>query len=297
MKKFFAIILAAVLVLSPFSGVTRTVYAMEKPELVITSYAVDPRMEFNESSYMDVTIKNTSSEYVIRNLVISYTSQNQVLFPAKGASNQKYVESVEPGASITIRFKVMFIESGYLYASGNFTWEYTVEGNFYTGNAAIAVPLSQAGSVNVKNVNVTSTATVGATSLINLNFVNHRKEKIFNTRLVISGVSGGEQVYQIGEVEAGTSRYAETFVTYDSAGTQNVLLTLQYEDSNENEYTEDVGIFVVEVSPRLSNSTPIYSDEAESSGSIMKDILVIVVAAAAIAMVALLFIRNLKKKR
>lgn len=296
MKRVMALVLTALLILMPLGGFETVARAAEKPEIMITSYAVDSHMELNESSYIDVTFKNMSQVSDVQNVLISFNSPNGVMLPAKGASNQKYVDSIAIGASVTVRFKVMFMESSYLYAGANFTWEYTYDGNMYNGTGFISVPLSQAGSVNVKNVNVTSNTTVGASALVNVSFVNNRKEKIYNSRLVISGVAGGEQSYLIGDVEASASRYAETFVSYDNAGSKSVLVSLVYEDSKGAEYSEDIGVFAVEVNPRLTDEVTLDFEE-EETGNSTKDIIVLgIVGAAVVVVVVLLLVSLLKKK-
>ena len=124
----------------------------------------------------------------------------------------------------------------------------------YSSSSYIVFPLGDE-SVTVRNVNVTTETTIGANSLVSVSFENQLKTDITNARLIISGdVNDGEISYQIGNVLARSTKYAEYYLNFTSAGQKSIKLQLKYTSDKGEEVVKDVGEYIINVNQGVSQN-------------------------------------------
>ena len=103
-------------------------------------------------------------------------------------------------------------------------------------------------TIYIRNVNVTTDTTVGANSLVSVSFENLLKTELTDVRFVISGdVNDGQIVYRIGNMTAHSTKYAEHYLSFSSAGQKSIKLQLIYVSDKGEEATKDIGEYIISV--------------------------------------------------
>ena len=117
----------------------------------------------------------------------------------------------------------------------------------YGATSYIVFPIGD-DSIYIRNVNVTTETTVGANSLVSVSFDNNLKTELTNAKLIISGdVENGQISYQIGNVSAKATKYAEHYLKFTSVGQKNIKLQLVYTSDKGEEITKDIGEYSISV--------------------------------------------------
>jgi hypothetical protein len=250
MNKKTGLLLTVITVIVMLSAMGRTgVYgALAKPEIVLTNYSISENYVFGEETFITVSFKNMHTEVPCNAVLISYSSANQSVIPSLGTSNQLFIDSLEAGKEQKIKIPVVIIDKGDGYASMSFNIEYTVEeAGVFNTSCYIVFPVGDE-SVSVRNVNVTTETTVGASSLVSVSFENLLKSDITNVKLMISGdLDDGEASYLIGSVTAWATKYAENYLSFNTPGQKKIKLQLVYSLENGEVKTKDIGEYTINV--------------------------------------------------
>lgn len=124
----------------------------------------------------------------------------------------------------------------------------------FSTSAYIVFPIGD-DSVSVRSVNVTTETTIGANSLVSVSFENQLKTDLTNAKLIISGdVNDGVITYQIGNVNAKSTKYAEYYLNFTSLGQKSIKLQLKYTSDKGEEFTKDIGEYIINVREGISQS-------------------------------------------
>ncbi|MBE5905178.1 MAG: hypothetical protein E7277_00090 [Lachnospiraceae bacterium] len=249
MKK--RVVLMMALLLMVMVGVhTLEAKAATKPQVIISSYTLDDEIEFGKETNLHLNITNESGRVGVKGILITYVSENNTIVPAQGKSNQVYITSIEPGKTAAVDVPVVFNNSGDFFGQASFTIEYSVENREpFTNQSYIVFPFTESGVLDIKNVNVATNASIGAKSLVGVNYTNNSESLIRGVKLVVSGDVEGERVEtKLGDVTAQRNGYFETYVVYKHEGANKIKISLVYEDEKENSYVANGGEYTVMVS-------------------------------------------------
>ncbi len=249
MKKRVVLMMALLLIV--MVGVhTLEAKAATKPQVIISSYTLDDEIEFGKETNLHLNITNESGRVGVKGILITYVSENNTIVPAQGKSNQVYITSIEPGQTTAVDVPVVFNNSGDFFGQASFTIEYSVENREpFTNQSYIVFPFTESGVLDIKNVNVATNASIGAKSLVGVNYTNNSESLIRGVKLVVSGDVEGERVEtKLGDVTAQRNGYFETYVVYKHEGANKIKISLVYEDEKENSYVANGGEYTVMVS-------------------------------------------------
>ena len=199
-------------------------------------------------TFIDVTFQNMSEEYAMSAILITYASSNQSVIPAFEHSNQCFINSLNAGKTTTVRIPVVINDKGDGYAYMSFNIEYSVdEIGVFSSSSYIVFPVRDE-SISVRNINVTKETTIGVNTLVSVSFDNLLKTDMLNAKLIISGdVNDGEITYNIGNVAARSTKYAEYYFKFESAGEKEIKLQISYTLDNGETVTKDIGDYNITV--------------------------------------------------
>lgn len=220
------------------------------PKVMIASYSVNNKdVEYEEETTLTVEVANKSSLADAHEIMLTYTTINNTVFPIEGQSNQVYIDSIAAGKSTSIDIPVMITESSEGYAQVSFTLAYvSSDGTAASNSSFIIFPISVVGNLNIVNINISQNAVVGSKALIGVNYSNDSEEDIYNVSMVISGDDGNlDQTVAIGNVSSGQNGYFENYVTFNNTGEKKVTIFFVYEDKDGNQYETDEEYFDVTV--------------------------------------------------
>lgn len=303
MKRIIACVCAIVMILMVPCRMEVAEAATTKPQVVVSEYSLSEEFQYGEETTIKVSLKNMSKESKVNGVLVTYNSANNSVIPAKGTSNQVYIEQIGAGQLQMLEIPVVILESSDGYGSMNFSMEYMADGqNLLTNSSYIAFPLGL-NLLTVNTINVITNTTVGAASLVSVGFENSKTEEIQDVRLVISGdVENGEQTKNIGTVSAGQNKFAETSVTYDTAGTKNISVSLAFNDLNGNSHVVSIGDYQVTVTDGTGENvqqTPESGTEDPSTNGLSFNLSIIFLGLAIVLIIilVLLVIVGSRKKR
>jgi len=284
--------------------------AAAKPEVIISGYHLEENLEFETETTLHIDIANMSNVYEVEGVLITYTSANNTVIPALEKTNQVYVTSLAPNQTTGVDIPVVLINSDAGYGQVSFSIEYTVgDTNVFTNNSYIVFPLNNNGDIEIKNVNVATSANYGAKSLVGLNYTNVGSSIIRGVKLVISGdVENGRVETEIGDVTAGRSGYYESYVVYNNVGANRINVSLTYEDSDGQTFVTDGGEYTItvqedinksEASETTTETQEITETQPENQGGGMNISISLFVLAAVIVVVVVILatVQAIKKRK
>lgn len=281
---------------------------MASPNIIISNYTygqdtIEAGAEFN----LDFSIKNTSQEIPLENIVITLIPSKDLAVAS--SSNTIYVADLDKGASqsfsVALRAKSN-AEVGSHSVDIKFSYEYIDEVKKERKIVAdkmesIAIPVSQIDRFSVDPITESPFGQVGQETYITVTFINKGKSTTYN----ISGtVKCDESItapsQHFGNLEAGKSDSMDFYFTGSQPGQFNGEIIISYEDENNNvkEIVNPVVIMVEEPwVPPVEPQEPVAPEALEPKGPGMLTIILCAIGGLAIAVpIALYLIKRIKAK-
>lgn len=234
----------------------RTAYAAN-PRLILSDYSIrEERVTAGKKFMLTLTVNNTSKSK-LKNIKISCTTENGELIPAKGAGTA-YLAELAAGKEDTVSFRMQAAENleekSYKLSVKT---EYEGNGNEYTVEDAIFIPVYSEQRISVTDVFVTDESvqlgeTVEVTGKVN----NLGNGMLHNVTVRIYGDNVDETTTYVGNIEAGKSASIDllakaTVVTNGNKVNNRIEVT--YEDSRGTAYTQESQVKFSVAEPDFEN--------------------------------------------
>ncbi|MEG0935335.1 MAG: SH3 domain-containing protein [Clostridia bacterium] len=183
-----------------------------------------------------MTLRNTSVKQALRNIQITYTSDDDALRPTSG-TNTVYIEQIDADASYELRLTVLAkpdleASSAKLELAMEFEDKKLTA---LTGTQSLIIPVKQVQRIQVDDpiLPTGGDPIVGDTYTVEMGVFNMGKTVLYNVTVRpipedASAVSTGTSYY-IGNMESGSSKTAELDLVPLTAGKHNVSLEVTYE--------------------------------------------------------------------
>lgn len=207
------------------------------PKIIISDYLINPNNIVAGNKFsLDFTFKNTHLTKNITNMKIVVNS-NDGTFIIDNSSNSFYVQNLEPEAeiskSISFRTKQDTLSGAYP-VTVSFEYEDS-EGNQYSSNETINVPITEKSNLSIDNINGPYELYQGNTGYISFEYYNKGKATISNLSVKVEGdYKGKTETNYIGNVEPGKGSYSEVEVVANTPGNASGNLVFTFEDSSGN---------------------------------------------------------------
>lgn len=217
-----------------------------KPKLIIDNYELTPSMPMAGHSFtMNLSFYNTNSEYSVRNIKISLSSESGTgangqtiggtVFSPVNSSNTFYIPYIAPGDSIEKTIKMAVLPNA---AAQNYTITATYEyedylGNPYTATETVGVPVIQEAKIGTSEV-ITMGLNTSEPTNIDLDFFNSGKDTLSNLMISIEGTNlevMGNSTQFVGNFSPGSSEHFSANVLALAEGEVNGKIILSYETS------------------------------------------------------------------
>ena len=204
-----------------------------KPKIMVESYTTNPNaIVAGDKIHFTFTFRNTNKENTISNMKITISSDGA--FMIAHGSNTFYVEELAPRASLTksidLNVKQDLTSNSYPVKI-SFDYE-DKEGNSYTADEVINLPVTEFSKLVINNANVYD-CTVNQPASLSFDYINMGKAKISNMTASVEGdFTAVQTINYIGNLEAGNSDYYDIQVIPTKEGKINGTLILSFEDSS-----------------------------------------------------------------
>lgn len=267
--------------------------------IVIDSYNIE-KGDFTPGSTATIAfkLKNIGGNVNMKNIYIQMSSTSGIT-PVYGESNQKYVDMLAAGQTVEVVFKVdvpTTVDAEKAEVILKMEYEASKEED-KSNQAAVYIPIKNTGELEINNVSVTDSAKVGAKTLISVSYANGSDITLKDAVINIDGNIEDEGTsVELGNIEAGISKYKDMYVTFTKTGEQPVELTLSYKDAEGKTITKEVCNETVNVmaADKVVEDTD-DNTQMQTDNKMKKNIMKVIVLLAIVG-VCVSIIRDWKKK-
>lgn len=250
MKKLFLKLLLLVFIFTCIKVDTAHAEEIKDPKLVLESYEViSDELTAGKDGVVQLKIKNQSTTTNAYNVLLSYISADDKIYPVYGKSNQVYIGKVSAGKTVTVDVEVSVSD---VLDTDSVLTTFEVAGsdgknNFYN-QFFIAIPVIEKLSMKVNNVSLSQTSVLGAKSLVSVGYSNDGLEDIYNAIMHVDGnIDITQKNVVIGDVLVGENKHLDYYVNFQQVGNQPLKIYFTYQDKNGNKYVSDASEHMVKV--------------------------------------------------
>ena len=272
-----------------------------QPQIIIDRYYIKSGNVLPGKTFtVGVVLKNTSRKNNAYNILLTYVSKENMIYPVNEEANQKYIEKIQPNETKEIEINldtkdeiegvIADLELEIKYQDSN--------RNNLSNVSTIQVPIEKEPELVINNISMNNETKAGSKTLLNVKYSNNGIEKIKDLVMKLEGDFDEKQVeVNLGNLSPMENKYLDYYVIFQKCGIQNLKVTFQYTDSNGelHELSNDEFKFKVNVAestkePNAMNETTENSAGLNKIKSVIKILIVAVVT-----VIALLFMK--KKSR
>lgn len=225
------------------------------PRLIIDQYVLsEPEVKAGQKVDVDLSFLNTSNTINIKNLKVSFMSEDGV-FTTEG-SNSFFVDSVSPGSSFKKDIGVHVkpdAEPKIYNLAVNLEYE-DDKGNPFETKEFISIPVIQDARLMLGDLNLSPENHVSQPIPLYIEFYNMGKATLYNLMIRVEGdFDGNKPSYFVGNFESGRSDSFDANIMTDTPGELHGKIIFTFEDSsgNETELIEEFTIDVMEMPPDM----------------------------------------------
>lgn len=209
------------------------------PRIIIDNYDFPYGIEAGQEFPLTLYFLNTSENKTVRNIKVSFSSENQVFIPY-GSSSSFYIAKIEPGERVsrTVNLKSKADAEAKNYPL-NFEIDYQdSKGNKYNEKETISIPLNQETSLSLSALEIPQDITVGNPVNLTIDFYNTGRTIIRNLLIKTEGdFDIQEGTLFVGNLEAGKSSYYDVTVFPRHEGVAEGKIIFAYEDAEGRSYS------------------------------------------------------------
>lgn len=259
----------------------------EKPErvrVVLDGYEVSgsfvtPGSEFE----IQFVIKNTHSELIAENVVLTLTNNQGIAFPIEGESNQIFIGDIEADSScevtvpIRISETVKNIQDVILQVALTYSDLYTL---MISESAYVAVPLRQECNLELTEFRLSDHCYVSEKSVVSSEIKNEGDMDVEEVELHIVLENDSEFVYEIGDITRGTTKYFDHLICMEQPGEQTITVFMSYKDEMGNEASTERTEYPINVLEGDSGKTELLENSTDVNGKdfIITNLVLVLVA-------------------
>ncbi len=221
------------------------------PKVIISQYSTgEDSIQAGKDFNFSFTLKNTSKDVTVSNMVVTVSSLDGVIVPAEG-SNSFYIESITPGASRALNLPLS-VKPDAETKSYELTLTISYEDQSaspHSSTEKLSIKVIQPQKLEVQNIYGTDYGDVGMQTSIGMQFVNTGKAPLLNLTLEIKGdFTVPDGVYYIGNFQSGSFNSADMAVIPNSSGLLEgeILFTFENDAGEVSEVSHPFTMDVME---------------------------------------------------
>jgi len=287
-----------------------TAKAEGTPRVVLSGYTLEENYEAGTDSVLHLYFANMSASEDVAEVLVTYASSNDSIVPVIGSSNQFYITKIAAGKTVAVSVPVHLNQSKNAVYEADFAVQYSLEDETTRNNGFyIWFPDLASTTLTVKNIYITPSTFVGATSLISASLINGGTGKISDLVLKVTDGADFSAEYPMGSLLAGESAYFENDITFPMAGSLDLNVSVSYTDPDGTVRTVDCGKVGVVVMERATGSSSLDKDDVlaqaqqqaqalvEAQAATQKTTITIGIIAVSIIILVIVLISLFRKKK
>jgi len=279
--------------------------ARTSPTLILESYALPGAIAAGEDFELHYTIRNTGTS-VAENILLSWSSDENAVYPSYGHSNQQYVAQIAAQEAYegVMTFAAQTLPDSNVYSLVLSMRYQGPNGVSLLSEPAIALQIQERGNLSVLEIALPGDCIVGRQTLISIKYQNTGAEDVRNAKILVEGdVEGGRLELDVGTVKAYATSVTEGYLTILSEGDNVFSISMAFEDMDGNPvvtrvYAAQATAHTVQGETNGSADAPASAGTAPEPGATadLPVILWIAVGVAA-AVIVIVSLAALKKRR
>lgn len=276
-----------------------------KPLVVLVSYDIgDQIITPGEEFTTTLLFRNTNAKTDVCNVIISFTEEDNLIFPVDDETNQIFIEEIKAGESVKV--EVDLIASEYYnmdIAHMNFKFQYQ-DYDLKVYNDQSEIPFSLMSDIRLEVLSLSSVdaTAFGSKSLVSVNLMNSGKEDIQNIIMRIQGdILKDQKKVVLEDMLAGEKQYLDHYINFKSLGEQTISISFTYENKKGDLFSLGPEEYVIRVEEVGENEQEQTQDGTESSGEnqglfALLRLFLVMGGAAIMIMVVLIVAKHLRTK-
>lgn len=218
---------------------------------------------------LELTLKNGSSIIATDDLLLSFYSADELIYPVFGRANQIFLGTMKENETKIVEIPIVISEKAGT-EKAKLSFQVNCSGRngngIYTNTFFISLPIEQVSLLEVKNISIASNLVEGTKSLVSIGLTNSGKKSLSHVMFHAEGeIDESQKTLEIGTLSAKDSRYLDTYVSFLNSGSQQISFWFTYQDENGTEYTTDAGTYVVDVAKKTDDSSDITQETLEEN--------------------------------
>ena len=273
------------------------------PKVIVKTASVNAESIIAGDSFeITLTLRNTSAEQDIHNLVVKLTDESGVIIPVKGSSSSVYAGAISKESEQAIKL-VMQTPSTAETKGYSLSVILEYEGDdkqSYTVNDSVVVQINQLPKLTIEKPVLYDTPWLNQTCGTSLSIFNTGRSDIYNCLITIEGEGLTlETSYFGGIIKAGSSLESNFNIIPTKDGEVSGNIVVSYEDAMGNKYEQKCPIELFVNKDYTSTDTP--SDVTVDKGGEQNNswiiVVVIVVVILLCGVLVFVIIKNNRKRR
>ena len=286
-----------------------------KPKIIVSQYTSDPMIVMaGEEFDLTMAFLNTHAQKTVKNVKMFLTLSEETssdtqrtgnIFTPVNSSNTFYFDSIPSKQTVekVISLYVVPDAQPKTYTlTVNFEYE-DDQGNEYTATELLGINVKQATKIETSEIYLAPSSEIFMPMYLYFDIYNTGKVDISNMKVELSGdIDTTVKSVYLGNCTKGESLYYEGNFSVINEGTNNVVITISYEDPN-GEIVEEVKEYVVEgFAPMYEGEFPmddgmVFPDEGMKSGLDKRIMGILIALLLAVIAVAVTLIKKAKAKK
>lgn len=273
-----SLVIALVLILTPSLSVNAALPGVEDNEsygvynasVILDSYSVlEGSLVAGERVKLEFLFRNPNVLTAVNDLVITYKTASNRIYPVFGESNTSYVPDIQVGEEVRVEKEFIVSREAPQTTDMVITLQYrsALSGLFFQTDVTITLPIFGMNSFRAQ-VDIADSAFVNVPMVVGGFCNNTGTRDLGDLTLILSGnIEGGRREVDMGDLSSGAQIYFSETVTFPRKGeAQNLSVAFRFSDEDGNEVLMPANDYAISVTEQVT--TPLIGDNAPNEESL-----------------------------
>ena len=230
------------------------------PVVVLSSYSISGNMLTDKNITLHLVITNTSRFRDVQDVLISYTSSNNIFLPAYGISNQFFIPGIQAGKSVTQDLQISVnnpLPNDLLYFDFDVVFSDTVNGT-NSNRFFISESVKNADVIQLLGIDAIAINRVEGESRVvtfRATVINHSNFLVKNATMILEGKNPDFTVsIPLNDIDPGDYLTCEFHLTLLTDYSPKFDVKFNYVDANGANYFSDIQRITVYLNNLLADN-------------------------------------------
>ena len=230
------------------------------PAIILSSYSISGNLLTDEFITLHLVFTNTSSSLDVYDILISYTSANEIFLPVHGVANQFFIPLIPAGDNFNYDLIISVnnpVPNASLYFEFQAIFSDTVNGvstnNFFISDSVNSINPIQLLGIDAVDINTLSREEIIIS--FKATVLNHSNSLVQNAVMILDGKAPDFTIsVPLGDIGPGKHSISEFRLTFPSLNIPQFNIKFNYKDNKGTNYISDSQRINIYLNNLLSNN-------------------------------------------